>query len=1713
MSQDKDNVVPVDGEPVGPTIHSQAREYHGDFSHLPQANSHKLQASSPVSSGQVAHGVTSHQSFPPVTAAQSHTPLTNAYAGVPGTSAGLQPATFAQSDAPATLAQEPDSPSLTGKSLAFAPKPVPFSVHGTFSTLPQASEPLYSSDPITAVSEALPESTPNKTETVPVDGVPVDGAPTVSAAEFPSADAPGQLMNVSQSMPSVGLTITALNEDSPQPTRTSADGPAQFVEAAVDDSDLMRAKWPIMSLFRRMPSTSLGDHFYGLGAPNETAPVRPRNSRQHSISWNNGRSTIVPTSDARGATSDEDNNVHVSGPEKEPALITRLDGLGQQEWDPSARPHRKYSQHERDTATQARDSVLQSSSRPDGDFFANLTAIEEELNTRFHVTATGPLDGKPRKKRARRDQDSSASGFPSLYFPQVPIPGWSPELKEPAVPRSEGQDPTMLLRETSESLGKPENSVEVRDELLKYAHLLYSNSVASGDRSSGAQAPDASLIPLLYVLHRRHRNHLPTILLLSCTYYACGNISASLWYNNLILFLDSNYVEAMSNIGTALCTLGHLREAEGWWWRALQLLPGYWDAFENLLRLLCTPIPAHNGAAEHPAQFSTALHLCEFVEAHIIPVRSEMNHADTSQRVQVGYSAGSMEPQMLPHHLPLTQLPRMQNLLYAKGNLKYVIGNGVDSAAQEYQRAIEIMLSSSNDGLFSVRDIVVAICTLAVLSFGTVIPGMNALSTAAEIAGVLGIDLTNPVHTWVVSQGMYMRLHPCGILGLVRDAGDAVVKKLLEVGGGQLPTIMLLPEQVALLRRLVFSHTNGAIPIFSSRAGIDGRLDPALESVAQQSLPISSKILLALSKLFQDAALSPRFDPQFTLQGIPPSMSLLFPLYYFALTLSTNAAMFNNLGILLSSLPAVTTTVGPNGERIQLSGQILAVHYYAVGLQLDPKHAQLYTNLGSLFKDMGRLGDAVKMYGKAVEFNPTFDVALTNLANTIKEQGRTQDSIVFYRRSVNANPNLPEAVGGLVNALLSVCDWSEVYPGAPKHGLMENVITVVRRQLANGMRYGQGTFRSQGSIDQWVSSILHVLGDNSDTERKRWHRRLAPFYQPESHSNEGSFVLRIIERLMRRTQYRWYCDKYKRGIVLPNEAYAMLPLPSCLPIPDIPTVLPFHTFTYPLSAREVRLISHRSAMRTSHGALSKMWFLKHVYPPPPPPNTKLNIGYVSSDFNNHPLAHLIQSVFGLHDMNRFNVFCYATTPTDNSPYRRKIESEAQHFLDVSGWSSLRIIEQTQRDQIHILVNLNGYTKGARNDVFAARPCPVQMQFMGFAGGMSSSWTDWLVADPVVCPPHTTSAYRWREEHNDDDSSAPGDLAADLDPSGPREDWVYSERIIYMPRTYFVNDHAQGFRHPAEEKCVPSNEELSVEDSWEREEIRRWNMRKRLFPTLPDDYVILADFNQLYKTDPSVFKIWLRILARVPKSVLWLLRFPAPGEGHLRRFALEWAGPDVESRIIFTDVTPKHVHIYRGRVADLFLDTTECNAHTTAADILWSGTPLLTWPKHIHKMCSRVAASIVHATSIGNQLETHSEQEYEDRAVELASNVSYSYFWRGPDGDKPVPAPEPSQTQLDSAELTSHVTEGAILESMLPPKGEFLYRRGHGELAELRRKLFVNRDVCPLFDTRAWTRALESGYEEAWRRWESGTDTEDTPEWRALASDAPEKRSSHIWLRE
>ena len=285
---------------------------------------------------------------------------------------------------------------------------------------------------------------------------------------------------------------------------------------------------------------------------------------------------------------------------------------------------------------------------------------------------------------------------------------------------------------------------------------------------------------------------------------------------------------------------------------------------------------------------------------------------------------------------------------------------------------------------------------------------------------------------------------------------------------------------------------------------------------------------------------------------------------------------------------------------------------------------------------------------------------------------------------------------------------------------------------------------------------------------------------------------------------------------------------------------------------------------------------------------------------------------------------------------------------------------------------------------------------------------------------------------------------------------------------------------------------------------------------------------LTQIEPTTFRTWLRILSRIPNAILWLLRFPDLGESHLRSTAVAWAGKSVADRIVFTDVAPKATHIARARVCDLFLDTPECNAHTTAADVLWSGTPLLTLPRYGYKMCSRMAASILigalpkgkEGEKARTELIASDEAEYEEMAVRLAGSLKYSPRDGAPfntgsispnaihtnfarrhstsaspstlvavDGVTPRPQPSPyaatpklqyqkqHQHQYQSVK-PQHSINSPTSWNIIPPKAT-------GRLFELRKLLYEARWSSALFDTKRWVRDLEDAYDIAWDRWVKG----------------------------
>ena len=669
-------------------------------------------------------------------------------------------------------------------------------------------------------------------------------------------------------------------------------------------------------------------------------------------------------------------------------------------------------------------------------------------------------------------------------------------------------------------------------------------------------------------------------------------------------------------------------------------------------------------------------------------------------------------------------------------------------------------------------------------------------------------------------------------------------------------TILLYPDKALQTSKLVFSP-----------CGTPPGLKYVAEGLARKAaVSTTSNSLLSLAKIYQDGMSS------ISTSGVPraaPGVRDILALYYLSLSLQQSPSTANNVGILLAGIQnnQGKALVRSSGESqhpeipgvIPGSGISLALAYYNYGLRLDARHAHLYTNLGSLLKDIGQLQAAIRMYEQAVSCDNNFDIALANLANAVKDAGRVNDAIAYYKRAVKVNPEFAEAVCGLANALNSVCNWvgrggiaegygfrdqwhvddqgmlRDSYSLDTGAGWIKRVVDIVDRQLREGETWGRGLL-TPNTVDQLCTQLVPAVDSHRLASSQKGS--LARILQSWAGQRwEGSRIVRLVERALRSITWQWYQDRYVRGKEYPWTKYRRPQLPSGLTAPNAPTVLPFHTFTCPLSAKQIRQISQRNGLRISCSTLRAPWLPSTVYPPPAPPNPYLKVGYVSSDFNNHPLAHLMQSVFGMHNPSRVKSYCYATTPSDRSIHRHQIEKESPVFHDASNWPVDRLVNQIVEDGIHILVNLNGYTRGARNEVFAARPAPIHMSFMGFAGTLGAEWCDYILADKLSIPPDTLSPGRrtgWVEErlleenHNED-----------------QEGWVYGEKIVFARDTFFCCDHRQS-APDAQDACT----------TWDQEQELRWRMRKELFPNLRDDALILGNFNQLYKVSTVSYVIWI-----------------------------------------------------------------------------------------------------------------------------------------------------------------------------------------------------------------------------------------------------------------
>ena len=317
----------------------------------------------------------------------------------------------------------------------------------------------------------------------------------------------------------------------------------------------------------------------------------------------------------------------------------------------------------------------------------------------------------------------------------------------------------------------------------------------------------------------------------------------------------------------------------------------------------------------------------------------------------------------------------------------------------------------------------------------------------------------------------------------------------------------------------------------------------------------------------------------------------------------------------------------------------------------------------------------------------------------------------------------------------------------------------------------------------------------------------------------------------------------------------------------------------------------------------------------------IRIAYLSSDFHQHATAELIAGLIESHDRKKFEVTGISFSRHDGSPMRARITRAFDHFEDVCAIADADVARLLREREIDIAVDLKGHTEGSRSGILARRPCPVQVNYLGYPGTIGAPWLDYIVGDAVVLP---------------------------------FSDQIYfSEKIVQLPHTYQANDA--------------------------RRVISEW-VPNRAEAGLPEHAFVFCCFNAAWKITPTMFDVWMRLLMAVPGSVLWLLHDNESMAAHLRSAAAA-QGLDAE-RLVFAPRMAPAAHLARHRLADLFLDTLPYSAHTTASDALWAGLPLLTCLGR--QFDGRVAASLLTTMGLP-ELVTNSLEEYEAFAAWLARN--------------------------------------------------------------------------------------------------------------------------------
>ena len=602
--------------------------------------------------------------------------------------------------------------------------------------------------------------------------------------------------------------------------------------------------------------------------------------------------------------------------------------------------------------------------------------------------------------------------------------------------------------------------------------------------------------------------------------------------------------------------------------------------------------------------------------------------------------------------------------------------------------------------------------------------------------------------------------------------------------------------------------------------------------------------------------------------------------------------------------PQDVNTLNAEAAMLALLGRMpAALERYRGALAAAPDNPQTLTNLAIALEQIGDAEGALAHYEQALVHARAFYPALLNRGALLLKLQHFEDALQNNHRLVAAHPNQPDAHFNRAEALLAVGRYQLALEACeralalePRHAGAWIDLGVAAAMLARFDQAHQAFERARALDPERVDAMARLIDITSHRGMRELDGRLIYLYK-----------LYLAQEA---------CDWKRRDEWVANcEKLIAQALGRADEIRDFN--LPFRTLGIAISPH-IRLALARSVAQEIGKAAAGSAPLQR--PRVARSDGRIRIGYVSPDFRVHPCGLLTRNLYRLHDRSEFSVYAYAVYPGDDSAVHHQIVAGCDVFRACSDLSARAIAEMIADDGIDIVVDLAGYTNFSRPEVFAHRPAPIQVGYLGFAGTTGADYIDYALVDATVCPP------------------------------GSEQFW--SEQLAYLPETYFIGDGG-----PTGELPLVSRAEVG----------------------LPQDAFVFCCFNNNYKFEPLMFEVWMRLLKALPGAVLWMQVQNDSAGGNLRREAQ--ARGIAAERIIDAPFCPREWHLARYQLADLFLDTWGYNAHTTGIDALCAGLPVVTCPGAMS--AARVGASLLRAAGTPETIATDFAH-YERIALSLAT---------------------------------------------------------------------------------------------------------------------------------